>query len=173
MRTLPLFPDQAGADFSTDRVYRYRLWRKWGDAAPACFCMLNPSTANETELDPTLRRCVGFAKAWGCGGLEVVNLFAIVSPDPGVLLSHPDPIGERNDEAIVEAATRAGFVVVGWGAFPEARHRSVDVVRLLAEVGIAPRCLGVNADGSPRHPLYLPKTSALVALDPNTREARG
>lgn len=161
--TLPLFVAEAGADFSPDRRYRFRLWRRWGEAAPACFCMLNPSTANETELDPTLRRCVGFAKSWRCGGLEVVNLFAVVSPDPKVLLTDPDPVGEGNDETIAATAHRAAVVVVGWGAFPEARERARDVVELLASVGVRPRCLGTTKDGHPRHPLYLRKTAELVS----------
>jgi len=160
--TLPLFGTDAGADFSADRRYRYRLWRRWSDAKPACFCMLNPSTANETELDPTLRRCVGFARAWGCGGLEVVNLFAIVSPDPKVLLTDPDPVGEGNDEAIFAAADRANVLVVGWGAFPEARERARAVAAVLGCGGRPPMCLGTTVCGHPRHPLYLRKTAELV-----------
>jgi hypothetical protein len=163
-KPLALFEaDDGGADFSNDRRYRFRLWRYWNrHEKAACFCMLNPSTANETDLDPTLRRCVGFARAWGCGGLEVVNLFAIVSPDPRVLLTDRDPIGEGNDDHIASAAMLAEVVVVGWGAFPEARVRSREVVDLLATVGVRPMCLGTTRAGHPRHPLYLRKTADLV-----------
>ena len=154
----------AGATFSPDRVYRYRLWRRWDEEqAPAVFCMLNPSTGNETDLDPTLRRCFTFAVEWGCGGFEIVNLFAIVSSNPSVLRTHHDPIGPLNGPHIVEAARRAAVLVCGWGAFPEARARARDVVRMLAESGCPkPKCLGINGDGSPRHPLYLRKTTKLV-----------
>ena len=160
--TLPLFSEDGGAEFSPNRSYRYRLWRRWGNAAPAYFCMLNPSTANETDLDPTLRRCVGFAKSWGCGGIVVVNLFAVVSPDPKVLLAHPDPVGPRNDEVLFAAADSAKTFVVGWGAFPEAKERARAIMPVLMCGDRAAMCLGTNADGSPKHPLYLPKTSDLI-----------
>ncbi|TMF61888.1 MAG: DUF1643 domain-containing protein, partial [Chloroflexi bacterium] len=66
-----------GATFSADRRYRYRLWRRWDGARPVvAFVMLNPSTADARRDDPTIRRCIGFAKSWGFGGVEVVNLFA-------------------------------------------------------------------------------------------------
>lgn len=170
--TLPLFGADSGADFSDDRRHRLRLWRYWDHGAkPACFCMLNPSTASESELDPTLRRCVGFARAWGCGGLEVVNLFAIVSPFPKVLLTDPNPVGVdvlvrgapvHNDQYISAAAKRASVIVVGWGAFPEALERARVVVDLFESVGVRPLCLGTTKDGHPHHPLYLRKTSELV-----------
>jgi hypothetical protein len=172
--TLPLFRRDAGAVFSDDRRHRLRLWRYWGEAEPACFCMLNPSTADESDLDPTLRRCVGFAKSWGCGGIDIVNLFAIVSPDPKVLLTDPDSVGAdvlvrgapvHNNQYITTAAKIARFVVVGWGAFPKAGERARDVVELLASVGVRPMCLGTTAAGHPRHPLYLRKTSDLVSWE--------
>ncbi len=160
MTLLPAFQNDEGAMFSADRVYRFRLWRRWGPRRPACFCMLNPSTGNENELDPTLRRCVRFAKDWGCGGIEVVNLFALVTPDPSDLLVHKDAVGIGNDEAIREVAVRSRMVTVGWGAFPQAKHRSREVAWMISNMGIQLECLGVNADGSPRHPLYLPATTA-------------
>lgn len=156
---LPLQDSAAGALFSPDRVHRFRLWRRWARGPWACFLMLNPSTANETDLDPTLRRCVGFAKAWGSGGLLVVNLFAVVSPDPRVLLTHPDAVGIGNDEAILSAAMSAEIVVAGWGAFPEARERAQHVMRLLREAGVPLYSLGRTKDGHPRHPLYLPAST--------------
>jgi len=149
-----------GASFSPGRVYRYHFWCRWSDAAPAVFCMLNPSTDDEEVLVPTLRRNLDFAVEWGCGGFEVVNLFAIVSCDPRVLRTHHDPVGPLNDRHILEAARRASIIVFGWGAFPEARERAVDVTRLLSNNGCAkPMCLGVNRDGSPKHPLPLRKTT--------------
>jgi len=159
---LPLQDDAAGAVFSPDRVHRFRLWRRWAPGPWACFLMLNPSTANETDLDPTLRRCVGFAKAWDSGGLLVVNLFAVVSPDPRVLLTHPDAVGVGNDEAILNAATAAGIVVAGWGAFPEARDRAEHVMRMLRGAGVALHCLGTTKEGHPKHPLYLASSTKPV-----------
>jgi len=157
-----LFQDDTfGAEFSIDRKYRYRLWRRWGPAMPACFCMLNPSTGDETELDPTLRRCIGFARSWGCGGIEVVNLFAFVSSDPKALLTHPDPVGDGNNPAIIDAIKRSGLVVFGWGAFPERSDRVLEVAELIDSIGIQPMCLGTTASGAPRHPLYLRKTAEL------------
>src|SRR5262249_14212908 len=86
--------------------YRYSLTRRWGDAAEprALFVMLNPSTADAEQDDPTIRRCIGFAKAWGMGSLEVVNLYALRATDPAALLSAPDPIGPKNDTMITSAA---------------------------------------------------------------------
>ena len=165
-----LFDDpMAGATFSEDRVYRFRLWRFWDmTSLPICFLMLNPSTANETGLDPTLRRCKSFAKAWGAGGMIVVNLFAVVSAYPEVLLTHPDPVGQGNDEAILRAATESSMVVAGWGAFPKASKRAAEVQELLGRMGYLLRCLGTTKGGCPHHPLYLPKTSQLEIFNTHT-----
>jgi hypothetical protein len=127
--------------------------------------MLNPSTANETELDPTLRRCRGFAKAWGLGGFVVVNLFAVVSADPRILLTHDDAVGDiqrtttrgrsvNNTAVIVEECRLADIVVAGWGAFPEASERARQAMWILGSGGKL-HCLGTTKDGHPRHPLYL------------------
>jgi len=87
----------SGATFSTDRVYRYALWRVWDAALPSFVVIgLNPSTADETENDPTIRRCIGFAKREGCGGLVMLNLFAVRATDPRVMMAHPEPIGPDN-----------------------------------------------------------------------------
>ena len=82
------------AAFSADRVHRYRLSRVWGDSGGGvCFVMLNPSTADAFQLDPTGRRCRGYAEAWGHRRLEVVNIFSLRSTDPAALYTHPDPSG--------------------------------------------------------------------------------
>lgn len=158
-QVLPLADELAGANFSGDRLYRWCLWRRWGKEKPACFLMLNPSTGNEVILDPTLRRCVGFARAWGCGGIEIVNLFGIVSSNPKVLVKHPDPVGSLNDATILMCATRASVIIVAWGAFPEARERAVKVTKMLLDVGVRLQCLGTTKEGHPNHPLYLPKST--------------
>jgi hypothetical protein len=144
------------------RAYRYALTREWApDHPPAVFVMLNPSTADAWLLDPTLTRCRNYAIAWGCGGLIVLNAFALRSTDPRALRSHPDPVGPDNDQVIasVLCAGQTGPVVVGWGADPALRQwgaRDWEVIRLLHAGGIEPVCLGQTKAGFPRHPLYLP-----------------
>ena len=96
--------------------YRYRLSRTWDPTGPVvAFVMLNPSTADAEVLDPTVRRCVGFARGWGFGSLEVVNLFAFRATDPRDLLRAAAPVGAANDRAILDAASAADRVVVAWG----------------------------------------------------------
>lgn len=102
--------------------YRYDLGRTWvepGDALADTYCtfiMLNPSTADGTQDDPTICRCINFAKSWGMGGLMVVNLFAWRATKPDDLLRAADPIGPENDRYIDEACRMAQFVVAAWGA---------------------------------------------------------
>jgi hypothetical protein len=142
------------ATFSNDRAYRYRLERWWDPTLrPAMFVGLNPSTANETEDDPTIRRCIRFAREWGLGGLVMLNLFALVSTDPSSLARAADPVGEANDMYLHAHARDAGVVIAAWGAFPEAHGRAAAVVEaeLLGEYAV----LGLTQQGHPRHPLYM------------------
>lgn len=147
-------------------MYRYHLRRKWADGPIALFCMLNPSTATESEDDPTIRRCIGFARGWGCGSLEVVNLFAWRSFDPKELLVPlRDVVGPRNDEFIEKAAKEATYVIAAWGAFPRAKNRGAQVVQLLSRWKPV-HCLGLTKDGAPRHPLYLKSNSPRLVYGP-------
>lgn len=151
-----------GADFSGCFSWRWRLWREWDPARPAvAFLMLNPSVANAWSLDPTVRRCVGFARAWGYGRLEVVNAFAWVDGDPQGLLRASDPVGPENDEAIRAAVWRSEVTVVAWSGwvngYVNGRRRDAELDRLLAPYRDRLRVLGYTADGTPRHPLYMPK----------------
>jgi hypothetical protein len=144
-----------GARFSRDGRYRYRLWRRWDPSRPVvAFCMLNPSTADESTDDPTIRRCIGFARTWGYGGLEVVNLFALRATDPRELRRSHDPIGRLNDGYVVDAAARSAAMVIAWGAHGVLRSRGAAALELLS-----PRArllaLGWTTSGEPRHPLYL------------------
>jgi hypothetical protein len=154
-----MFSDStSGAAFGPDRIYRYRLWRTWDRAAPRCiWIMLNPSTADEHQLDPTIRRCVGYSRGWGYGSLEILNLFALRSTDPRRLYEHDDPVGPGNNLAIIEVCREAPLVVCGWGTHGSLGQRDEQVVELLGELGVRPKCLTVNSDGSPGHPLYLKK----------------
>lgn len=146
------------AIFSADRTYRYTLTRDWEEGPRAVFVMLNPSIATDVLLDSTVRRCIGFAKAWGMGGITVVNIFALRSRDPKALYTHPDPVGPDNDRHLVTEAERAAVVVAAWGVHGELDGRGDAVCALLGHVPL--HCLGRTKRGHPRHPLYLPGTRA-------------
>jgi hypothetical protein len=154
-----------GAAFSRDRRYRYRLWRRWDRSRPAiAFCMLNPSTADARRDDPTIRRCIGFARDWGYGGIEVVNIFALRATDPRALRSAHDPVGPRNDAFMLRAARRSP-VVIAWGVHGALRDRGATALRLFG-----PRtrvlALGRTRSGAPRHPLYLRRDVEAVEYAP-------
>lgn len=150
-----LFVD-SGATFSPCGLYRYRLWRRWGEGAPLLFVMLNPSIASATENDPTVERCQRRAANLGFPALEVVNLFARIATDPVDLASFDDPIGPENDTAILEAARGAGMIVCAWGVHGKLKGRGAVVAAMLRANGIPLYALGLTKDGMPRHPLYLP-----------------
>ena len=154
---------ERGAVFDATGQYRYHLWRVWDDALPqVAFVLLNPALADATRDDPTLRRCLGFARAWGCGRLDVVNLFAYRTPSPAVLRRAPDPIGPDNDAVLVEVARQADRVVVGWGNGGRWLGRDGAVRRLLDPLNLA--CLGLTSLGQPRHPLYVRSSSPYLPL---------
>lgn len=158
----------SGARFSPCDRYRYELWRRWklrGDLL--VFIGLNPSTADENQLDPTLRRVQAFAKRERFAGFLMLNLFAWRSTNPNQLLDVPDPIGFMNDH-FIEAWLHESSCIACWGNHRVARHRA-DQVIALAPRKHRFRCLGTNADGSPKHPLYLPKSTPLVDLPEKLR----
>ena len=158
---------EAGAELSVDRRYRYSLWRRCFPGSPLVVIGLNPSTADETEDDQTIRRCKSYAGQLGAkGGLIVVNLYAYRERDPdGVwflerwteraAVEHPDEVG-RNDRAILAAAVGAHLVIAAWGDFSWARQRARDVAALLERHGVKLHALGVTATGAPRHPSRAP-----------------
>lgn len=157
---------ERAAVFSPDRVYRYRLGRTWGMPQPraerrVAFVMLNPSTADETVEDPTVRRCIGFARAWGYDRLDVLNLFALRSTDPRALREHPDPVGPENDRHIADVTAVADLVIAAWGNHGALRGRGAEVFRLLVPQAL---CLGVTGAGQPRHPLYVSGSAELVGV---------
>jgi hypothetical protein len=133
--------------------YRYTLTRIWDPKKwRLCFVMLNPSTADGYQDDPTIRRCIGFAQAWGYGSLEVVNLYAFRASQPEVLWHVPFPVGKENDHYIREAVQRSTCVVAAWGAGAKCRVRTGQVLSILRHAV----CLGRTKSGAPRHPLYVP-----------------
>lgn len=147
-----------GAIFSPDRTYRYMLWRQWDDELPKCtFIGLNPSTADENFDDPTIRRCIRFAKDWGYGRMQMLNLFAYRATDPLVMRLAEDPVGPQNDRWLVEACERSALVVAAWGMHGLYRGRQDHVDGLLEAFPV--QCLGKTKSGCPRHPLYLRATT--------------
>lgn len=159
MSTLPLFtsPMASTARISPCGRYRYSLSRVWATELPqVCFLMLNPSTATAEVDDPTIRRCVGFAKAWGCGGLVVANLFAWRATDPSAIrCALIEPVGAENDAAILEAVS-GRRVIAAWGTHGTYLKRDRAVAELLVRSGVTVECLGRTKDGHPWHPLYIP-----------------
>lgn len=162
---MTLFSTGSWASLSEDDLYRYDLGRVWGDEnALALWVMLNPSTADASKDDPTIRRVRGFTRLWGYGGLVVVNLFGLRTTKPEHLLDHPDPVGPENAEVIRAwlADYRIRLVVCAWGA--GFRKVVLDLPRMNVEreaslAGKTTVCLGRTKHGSPRHPLYVPKNT--------------
>jgi hypothetical protein len=154
----------AEAVFSADEAYRYLLIRRWAvGGTTATFLMLNPSTATATADDPTIRRCIGYARREGCNALTVVNLFALRATNPAHLLPHPDPVGERNDEFIVKHCLPGRLVVAAWGYQRRVGPpRALHVRRLLADSGVDLQCLGKTLTGEPRHPLFVRADAPLI-----------
>ena len=145
--------DKTFALFSDCREYRYLLGRCWDGTLPSVlFICLNPSTADETTDDPTVRRCVGFAKTWGFGSVVIANLFALRSTDPFGLRSHPNPIGSENDEVLTRIGEACASIVFAWGCHGGLLGRDQAMSQMYPEA----YCLGKTKDGHPRHPLYLP-----------------
>jgi len=154
------------AYISDDGLYRYNLVRDWGDNEDPgmLFVMLNPSTADAVEDDPTIRRCINFAKREGCGYMEVVNLFAFRATDPKAMKAADDPVGPENDLVIRQALEDADIVVCAWGAHGSFKARDKVVLDIIHQSGHVPKALGVTQAGQPRHPLYLKNIAPLEKL---------
>lgn len=154
---------ERGCILSDCGTYRYRLWREWDRSRTSiAFLMLNPSTADHLTDDPTITRCMQRAVAGKFGRLDVVNLFPLRATDPDELLTHPDPAGAMikgmsADGAILDALERASAVICAWGSHPAAPARAADVMRIVNMIGWRNKLLhlGLNKDGSPKHPLYI------------------
>jgi len=146
--------DRSSAVLSDDREYRYRLTRRWNAGEPTvAFVMLNPSTADATEDDPTIRRCIGYAREWGYGRLVVGNLFAVRETDPANLYDYFDPVGPENDRYLQKIADEADKVVAAWGANGGLGDRAEHVAE---DLGVDFYALGTTQEGHPVHPLYQP-----------------
>jgi hypothetical protein len=138
-------------------IYRYELTRSWDATRPLiAFVMLNPSTADAVEDDPTIRRCIGFADGWGFGEVRVYNLFALRTPDPEHLWKHEDPFGP-DFEKYAAKPRECEKIVVAWGSFGDKGKNAARGRCYVGEHldGCELWALALNADGSPRHPLYV------------------
>jgi hypothetical protein len=140
------------ARFSSCRRYRYSLERTWdGGKGRVLFIGLNPSTADHKKDDPTIRRCVGFAKSWGFSGMEIVNLFAYRATFPTDLLKAEEPVGKYNDKWIRKAHRRCDQAIACWGSTGSFLDRSERIANSLEDL----HCIKINQDWQPAHPLYL------------------
>jgi len=147
--------------FSPDRKYRYTLWREWTltdlfpDVISGTLMVigLNPSIADETQDDPTIRRCVSFAKAWGYAALCMTNVFAWRDTDPGEMKMQQEPCGPDNDIWLRRCADEASMILAAWGTHGTHHGGANAVEDLLSDKTIY--CLGRTKDGHPKHPLYI------------------
>lgn len=144
-----------GAIFSPCHNYRYALWRIWKPDQPyILFIGLNPSKADAQRNDPTIRRCIGFAKQWGYGGVYVTNLFSWRTCYPKMLKATPDPIGPETDDWMLHLKKGAHAVVACWGNHGGWGDRHQSVIAMFPQL----YCLKLTKQGYPAHPLYLPYT---------------
>lgn len=153
--------------------YRYALGRLWDLSKPVnlTWCMLNPSRADGSKDDPTIRRCIEYAKDWGYGGFLVVNLFAHRSPDPKDLLRIVDPVGPDNDRVFQECMTTHHSVVAAWGSNAERLGNLADkqIAKVRTLAGNRLWIFGMTQGGNPLHPLYLARTRSLERWSPADR----
>lgn len=139
--------------------YRYQLRRIWDESKPKClFIMLNPSTADANIDDPTIRRCIGFAKNWGYGGILVGNLFAYRATDPKSLLCVNDPIGKDNLIHLKSMYNESEIMICAWGngkIVENLGKKLGDNYKPLSGFIGRIHYLDLSKDGTPKHPLYL------------------
>ena len=173
------FRDHEGAStatFSRCGLYRYELRRVWRPGMRTMvFVGLNPSTADESTDDPTIRRILGFADDWGFGTLVMLNAFAFRSTDPKALHARAargrEVVGPQNDATLARTfeAHRDGKLVVGWGAHGVLLERGRRVGELACAIHGRPQCLGRTGSGEPKHPLYLARTTRAIRYSPASR----
>ncbi len=149
------------AKISRDGKYRYYLTRTWDASKPyALIIGLNPSTADAIKDDSTVTRCIRIVKSlYSFGGLSILNLFAFRATNPRELLIESDPIGPKNDYWITKFVDRAALVIVAWGNSGDLKGRDQRILKLVRK----PYCLGMNKNGSPKHPGRLKKS---VGIEP-------
>lgn len=154
----PLSPPEKTASFSRCMRYRYTLWRDWRDLiTPSGYVMfigLNPSTADDFQDDPTIRRCIGYASTWGFGAMCMTNAFAFRARHPKVMKKQHDPVGPENNRHLIDIAKHASIIVAAWGADGAFQDRDQEIRALIPGL----HYLELTDGGQPKHPLYLRKT---------------
>ena len=152
----------SGATFSPDKRHRYLLWRAWNHRPRVLWIMLNPSTADESVEDPTIRRCIGYARDWFFGGIWIANAFALRSTDPYALYATADQsyrIGPLNDwileQLVAHQVEQGGPIVCAWGEHARKLYRDQRVLDIISRAGGQALCLHRTKGGAPGHPLYL------------------
>lgn len=142
------------AKISEDKIYRYTLSRTWDSTKPTVlFIGLNPSIADENIDDPTITRCINFAKDWGYGTLLMANLFAFRSTYPKEIYLIDDPIGKDNDYYLLECVKQSDLIIACWGN----NGTYMDREKIIKELVPNLYCLQKNKNGTPHHPLRLPR----------------
>lgn len=150
---------ESGAIFTECTKYRPLLWRIWEpNEHYMAFIGLNPSTADENKLDPTVTRCRNYAKSWGYGGFYMLNIFDYRSTDPFAMKALEVPNSDHNDRYILETCKKSKKVVCCWGNHGAHMDRGDAVRQMLDANQIDKYAFALNKSGAPKHPLYLRKT---------------
>lgn len=160
-----------GAIFSTDndKKYRYSLWRIWDETKEVVlFIGLNPSLANDSEDDNTIKKLIELCKNWDFGGFYIANLFAFITPYPKELLQELEPIGEQNDTTIQELMNKCSKTILMWGNNDGFIGRDKSVLKIISN----PYCVGITKNGHPIHPLYQKSTSRLREFNQSSFESQ-
>lgn len=157
------------AGYSPCLLYRYFLVRRWGERRATkseriAFIGLNPSTATEVVNDPTVRRCIGYARDWGFREFVMLNVFAYRATDPRRMKQVPEPIGPETDAQIRLWTRKCRLVIACWGTHAVHLDRHREILQNLQRWGISPQCLGRTKSGLPRHPLYLRRDAELMDM---------
>ena len=147
---------KSNAIFSEDRIHRYVLIREWDlDKPSLMFVGLNPSTADEEKNDPTVRRCIGFAKRWGFGKLLMTNIFAFRSTLPKNLFKSENPIGNKNNYWLKKLSKKADKIVLAYGNHGKFNNRHEEILKIVDN----PHCIKKTKNDMPIHPLYVKYTN--------------
>ena len=144
-----------GAEFSIDKKERYSLNREWDKSKnKILYIMLNPSLADDKNDDPTIRRLINFTKKFNYGGFLVGNIFTTITPNPKEI-DKSKGMSDKNFEKLLNLINKVDKIVYAWG-------NSIEEPQHLKELILSPKCFGKNLNGTPKHPLYLPKNSKLI-----------
>lgn len=147
-----------GAILSSSKKHRLQLWREWDSNMPkVLFIMLNPSTADHQQDDPTLRRCMDFAKYWGYGGLYIGNLYSLRTPDPGTLINVSKFSHRDNYKHVSTMSLQCQLVVCAWGNYPIIKKLGIPL-NIFKQLNQKLHCIALSKTGTPKHPLYLKKS---------------